>query len=294
MSLIKKIDWLIVNTVDNNIVGRNIMDFLRRIGIAIVVRKILTIPYLKKTSKVPTKGMLAARRFFVENRVRMDRICGLLEDERSKVVYKAVVEFRQTHRWRDKAVVDSFKEQYFAKEIVKISDDEVFVDCGAYTGDTALLFKKKVGGRYKKIICFEPDHFNYKMLMAKKIKRLIAFNAGVWDKTDDLCFNERGATSSGISDKGDVQIKVRAIDDVKECHDATFIKMDIEGSELNALKGAEKTIRENKPKLAICIYHSNEDMIRIAEYIHELNPEYKLYIRQYSYEGYETVLYALS
>lgn len=269
------------------------MDFLRRIGITSMVRRILVIPYLKKTSKVPTKEMLAARSFFMENRDRMDRICGLLEDERSKAVYEAVAEFRQTHRWRDKTVVDSFKEQYFAKEIVKISDDEVFVDCGACAGDTALLFKEKAGERYKKIICFEPDHFNYKVLTAKKIKNLVAFNAGVWDKTDTLCFNERGGASSGISDIGDVQIKVRAIDDMKECDDATFIKMDIEGSELNALKGAEKTIRRNKPKLAICIYHSNEDMIRLAEYIHELNPEYKLYIRQYSHEGYDTVLYAL-
>lgn len=131
------------------------------------------------------------------------------------------------------------------------------------------------------------------MLTAKKIKNLVAFNSGVWNKTDTLCFSEMGAASSGVSDKGDVQIKVRAIDDVKECHDATFIKMDIEGSELNALKGAEKTIRRNKPKLAICIYHSNEDMIRLAEYIHELNPEYKLYIRHYSYDAYDTILYAL-
>lgn len=294
MSLIKRIDKVIVNTVDKSIVGRNIMDFVRRIGLTSMVRKVLVIPYLKKTSKVPTEGMIAARIFFIENRDRLDKVCGLLEDERSKAVYEATVEFRQTHIWREKAVVDRVQEQYFAKEIVKISEDEVFVDCGACTGDTALLFKKKADGRYKRIICFEPDHFNYKVLTAKKIKNLVAFNAGVWDKTDTLCFNEKGAASSGISDKGDVQIKVRAIDDVQECHDATFIKMDIEGSELNALKGAEKTIRANKPKLAICIYHSNEDMIRLAEYIHELNPEYKLYIRQYSYEGCDTILYALN
>lgn len=151
MSLINKIDKLIVSTVDNSIVGRNIMDFMRSIGITSMVRKILVIPYLKKTSTSPTKEMLAARRYFMENRDRVDRICGLLEDERSKVVYEAAVEFRQTHRWKDKTVVDSFKEQYFAKEIVKISDDEVFVDCGACAGETALLFNKKSNGRYKKL-----------------------------------------------------------------------------------------------------------------------------------------------
>jgi hypothetical protein len=71
--------------------------------------------------------------------------------------------------------------------------------------------------------------------------------------------------------------------------------MDIEGAELNALKGAEKTIIKDKPKLAICIYHSNEDMIQIAEYIHNLIPAYKIYIRQYRLypSAAETVLYAV-
>lgn len=71
--------------------------------------------------------------------------------------------------------------------------------------------------------------------------------------------------------------------------------MDIEGAELNALKGAEKTIIKYKPKLAICIYHSNQDMVLIAEYIHNLIPDYKIYIRQHSLypSAAETVLYAL-
>lgn len=87
-------------------------------------------------------------------------------------------------------------------------------------------------------------------------------------------------------------ISLVKIDDVQECNDATFIKMDIEGSELQALQGAEKTIVKNKPKLAISIYHSNEDMLRIAEYIHELVPEYKIYMRAHNMGIAENVLYA--
>ena len=73
----------------------------------------------------------------------------------------------------------------------------------------------------------------------------------------------------------------------------TMIKMDIEGSELEALKGAKKTIQRDKPKLAICIYHKPEDMADIPLYIKELVPEYKLYIRHHSNFATETVLYAV-
>jgi len=90
-----------------------------------------------------------------------------------------------------------------------------------------------------------------------------------------------------------MSIEVKSIDNLN-LENVTFIKMDIEGAELNALKGAEKTLLRDKPKLAICIYHSNEDMICIAEYIHNLVPEYKLYVKQHFLfpSAASTVLYA--
>ena len=69
--------------------------------------------------------------------------------------------------------------------------------------------------------------------------------------------------------------------------------MDIEGAEYPALQGAQQIIKANKPKLAISIYHSNEDMLRLAEYIHEIVPEYKLYIRAHTMGIAETILYAV-
>ena len=72
-----------------------------------------------------------------------------------------------------------------------------------------------------------------------------------------------------------------------------MIKLDIEGAELEALKGARETILRHKPKLAICIYNKPEDMIDIPLYIKELVPEYKLYVRHYTNTNDETVLYAV-
>lgn len=88
-------------------------------------------------------------------------------------------------------------------------------------------------------------------------------------------------------------MQVDAIDNIPECADATFIKMDIEGAEQNALAGAEKTIRRNRPKLAICIYHSDEDMLDIPERVLALNMGYKLYVRHHFGTICETVLYAV-
>jgi len=88
-----------------------------------------------------------------------------------------------------------------------------------------------------------------------------------------------------------ITIDTISIDALELQEKVTLIKMDIEGAELSALHGAKKTILRDKPKLAICLYHSDEDMIRIAEYVHEIVPEYKLYVRHHWINGAETVLY---
>lgn len=87
-------------------------------------------------------------------------------------------------------------------------------------------------------------------------------------------------------------VKGISIDSFLKNENITFIKMDIEGSELNALKGAEETIRKNKPKLAVCIYHRPEDITDIQDYLMELVPEYQFGIRHYTDHAFETVLYA--
>ena len=75
--------------------------------------------------------------------------------------------------------------------------------------------------------------------------------------------------------------------------EVTYIKLDIEGAELEALKGAKKIIQKYKPRLAVCIYHKKEDLIEIPQYLKELVPEYKFYVRHYSNTTWETVLYAV-
>lgn len=189
--------------------------------------------------------------------------------------------------------------QYFDENIINYSDNEIFIDGGAFDGNTSVIFANHINNRYKKIYCFEPDINNMKLInenkQIMKLDNIQINNIGLWHEKDILKFN---ADSSGgnISDNGSISINVDSLDnlfrDKNECEWPTFIKMDIEGAELNALRGCSEIIKKKKPKLAISIYHKPEDIIEIPLYIMSLVPEYKLYIRHYTSSLSETVLYA--
>lgn len=124
------------------------------------------------------------------------------------------------------------------------------------------------------------------------LKNVHIIPKGVLDHSGTLCFSAEGTSGSHISELGE-QIEVTTIDEALHGVNVTFIKMDIEGAELQALKGAKETIQRCKPKLAICVYHRREDLITIPQYIQSLNAGYKLYFRNYSPHGLEAVIYAI-
>lgn len=167
---------------------------------------------------------------------------------------------------------------------------------GGFTGDSLMKFIK-LCHNYKRIVAFEPDSRNVEKMREKcrNVQRLTIIEAGISDEEGYGNFNldETGMYSSFVEESTGTRMPLVRIDSIKDCKDATFIKMDIEGFEMKALKGAENLIRKNHPKLAICIYHSNEDMLRIAEYIHQLVPEYKIYMRAHNMGIAENVLYAV-
>ena len=245
----------------------------------------------------PTEEMKQSRDFYETNRKRIADMLNLLSDEKSEMVWGRVMNYRIN---RETIPEDLYSEndQYFCRNIIKIEDGEVFLDGGAYTGDTIQQFMdtcKREKVQYKKIVAFEPDKNNF-MLLSKfygKRKEIMLFDKGLSKEADILYFQEEGV-SSRLSEQGTVRIPVVNIDGVPECRDVTFIKMDIEGAEMDALYGAKETIKRNRPKLAVCIYHSDEDMVRITEYIHSLVPEYRLYVRHHSRSAVETVVYAVT
>jgi FkbM family methyltransferase len=224
----------------------------------------------------------------------IDRLYNNVADEKSKQTLEAYINQQISMELGYISKIMG-QNQYFDEEIITIGKNEVFVDCGAYTGDSAAEFAEfsnnRVGG-YKKIISFEPDSGNYEKLKARNVPNNICINKGVSDKKGTVYFHS-DFNISRVCDEGSEKIELDTIDNVVGDGNVTFIKMDIEGSELAALHGAKETIKRCRPKLAICIYHKPEDMWEIPDYISELVPDYKFYVRIYRYSTSELVLYAI-
>lgn len=188
------------------------------------------------------------------------------------------------------------KQIYIDDEIVRPQADEIFVDAGCYDGNSSLDFIQWTKGHVKKIYAFEPDERNYENCKENLDKNSVSFQlekAGLWSEKTTLHFCNQHNASSRIDDEGDIKIPTLSLDEVVGNDKVTFIKMDIEGAELEALKGAVDTIKNNKPRLAICLYHKPEDVVEIPRYVKELVPEYKMYIRHYLPYHYDTILYAV-
>ena len=235
-----------------------------------------------------------SRRFFANNAQRIDSVCAFLQDEKPCAVLRAAIRFRQTYTRKDAPLYT--KEQYFPLDVVSLTDQEVFVDCGAFTGDTVGLFVTACSNQFSSIICFEPDASNFSVLNRTLIDdRIVKIQSGVWNEESTLTFVADKGAGSTISTETTTttSVHVVAIDGVQACQKATFIKMDIEGAERNALKGAAEVIRRNRPKLAISIYHSNEEMLGIPEYLHSTLEDYSFHVRHHSLNWQDTVLYAI-
>ncbi len=187
------------------------------------------------------------------------------------------------------------KDYYFVADIMKPQCDEIFVDGGAYNGQTSLDFVTWCNGEYKKIYVFEPDIDKIPEVKSSlsSLNNVEFFKLGLWDEQCTLEFDCIEGGSSRIAEgTGKLKVNVDTIDNI--CKDGvTFIKLDIEGAELNALKGAKEAIKKYKPKLAICLYHKPEDIFEIPMYIKSLVPEYKIYIRHHSSSMIDTILYAV-
>lgn len=182
--------------------------------------------------------------------------------------------------------------QYF--DVFSPRQNEVFVDGGAFDGDSSLGFISWAGGGAK-IYAFEPNEKMAKKFQ-ERIKREDAaevelYQNILWNRRENLSFLEDRAASR-VEKAGKKIVEAISLDEVIKRDKVTFIKLDVEGSELKALEGAKNIIVRHRPRLAISIYHKPEDVLELPIYILKLVPEYKFYIRHYDFDMGETVLYA--
>ena len=207
------------------------------------------------------------------------------------------------------SLFDSEQTPYFPKDIFTLPKNVVFTDCGAFDGDTLTDFVNETNGEYATVICIELNPSSYKDLTetAKKYQNVQCVHAGVWNE-DTVTEIKSNASANGSfsidaskSESANINstcVPLKKLDTIFAEHGLVeniyiYIKMDVEGAELMALKGAKHTIKAYKPKLAICVYHKDEDIIEIPTYLKSLRPDYSFYLRKYTINATELVLFAI-
>ena len=227
----------------------------------------------------------------------LERLHAMLGDAFSRKVLEGVIAYRLT---ADITHVEAVCEplQYFPDGVVKLGPKEVFIDGGAFDGDTVRTFLAACGGAFETIHAFEPDPRNAARLRDwiaghPDRARIHAHAEALYSHPTELRFEEGPSMSSRIDAVGGTCIQATSLDACLQGAPATFIKFDLEGAERAALKGAEATIRTWRPKLAISAYHLADDLWELPAMIAELTPGYRYFLRHYSFLSFETVFYAI-
>lgn len=181
--------------------------------------------------------------------------------------------------------------QYF--DFFSAEREEIFVDAGSYNGNTTVRFMEWCRNTYKRIFLFEPLKKQYENITARREKEgwrdVEIYNNAVWSCKTKLSFEDINS-GSRVRNEGNLTVYGDSLDNIIK-DNVSFIKMDIEGAELDALNGAANLICKYHPRLAISIYHKPEDIFTIPTKIIDLAPGYKFGIRHYSTNNWETVLY---
>jgi FkbM family methyltransferase len=194
------------------------------------------------------------------------------------------------------------QESYFPDDLFSLLPDEKFVDCGAYDGITIQHFLSRQPSFTGRVLAVEPDPGNYARLKTyistldpELGARIEAVPYALGQMRGKVRFDATGDMGAAISSAGTVEVDCLPLDDLfaEAAFSPTYIKMDIEGAELDALQGAQNTIRSQSPILAICSYHRYDDLWRIPAYIHSLYPDYSLFLRPHEIEGWQLVCYAI-
>ena len=238
------------------------------------------------------------KQYLLDNLSNLQDFYNVLEDEKSKETLRAFVKGRVSGN--QKYFIDCMvPNQYFPEDIISLNEREIIVEAGSNDGKTLLEIIDRTKGSFEKLFCFEPDKECIKILekiIGSSNKPVQLIKKGVGEKKDKIYFKtdyKHGTSRITDSKDFDYFIDITSLDEELGETAISYIKMDIEGMELDCLKGAKTIISKYSPKLAVCVYHNQEDILEIPKYIRTINPNYKFYLRHHNWGGTETVLYAI-
>ncbi len=219
----------------------------------------------------------------------------LMSDDASRAEYIAHVAWRLDPTSPLPPVADH---TIYFPDFFALVPNELFVDCGGFDGDSLHAFLRRAPEPVGGVVVFEPDPANVARLEAsirtlKAAPRIEVHRAAVGFRTTTLRIDAR-ATASTVRDDGELTVPCARIDEVLGARRATYIKMDVEGAEPDAIMGAAAQIRTHAPLLALSAYHSQDHLWRLPLMVHALRPDYRYYLRHYATEGVDAlVVYAV-
>lgn len=219
--------------------------------------------------------------FYNEHKDKLLSVRQRLADEKSADTFDKLVEFKLTGN-----INKLFVCEYDNSGIFDIPENSVYLDLGAYNGDTATEFAEKY--KYERIIAVEPDRRNFRKLSENTadINNIILYNALISDKDEKVYLDNNKGRGAHESEKGKIPVDAITIDTIikKEKlsgNEQLVIKFDVEGNELKAIEGGKNTIKEKSPLMFISCYHRSEDYFTIPLKVFEINNNYNLYMRHY-------------
>jgi FkbM family methyltransferase len=221
----------------------------------------------------------------------------LMTDRESQMQFVAHLKFRLFRDYQE--LPRCVPDDYFPPNVVPaLPENAVFVDCGAYDGDTLRAFLRQQSNRFGRIYAFEPDPVNYAKLrdyvsnLGTAAERIHIYNCGVGSRRRRLKFIAEGNMGSSFSSDGCTEVDVVPLAEVVPVTDAAiYLKFDVEGGEWDALKGGMPLIEQGRPLMAISAYHRPDDLWQLPIYIESLGLNYRTFLRTQGEDGMDVIAY---
>lgn len=215
--------------------------------------------------------------FFIKYEDKLNKVYDMLSDKESKQLFINILSFKLTGGI-------SFLADNNEHDYLDFDNNEIFLDCGAYDGDTVLEFATKAG-KYRHIYAIEPDKKNYSKLIenTSHLENITFLNLAVHSDSSPLPFMSKNGRNSKASVNSNDFIPANSIDNILGGKDVTYIKLDVEGNEYNAILGAKQTILKYKPKLQISSYHRLCDIFELPLMAKNIRSDYKVYFTKKTY-----------
>lgn len=258
---------------------RPTMDYIR----SLAERYELYVPDLPVTGDI-----LFDRDFLAAHMDEAQQVYDMLADEESRRIYHTLMAHKLTGRLDLLMQTESDRAEVL-RELLPLGKSEGYADLGAYNGDTVAEFLTMTGGAFSAVHALEPDPKNYKKMVARlegmelyPDDRVHLHNLAAWNKETTLHFAAKAGRNSAVTAAGR-ETPADALDNLAGHDRISYMKLDVEGSEREALLGAAETIRRCRPKILLSAYHLSRDLFALPLLIESIAPDYRFYLRRFPY-----------